>query len=44
MQLFALGLLAEMQVRHFHDRGGRASYTVTGARHLAKKNDEPIRH
>jgi glycosyltransferase involved in cell wall biosynthesis len=45
MQLFALGLLAEMQVRHFHDRlGGRASYTVTGARHLAKKNDETIRH
>jgi hypothetical protein len=36
--------LAEMQVRHFHDRGGRSSYTVTGARHLAKKNDETIRH
>jgi glycosyltransferase involved in cell wall biosynthesis len=45
MQLFALGLLAEMQVRHFHDRlGGRASYTVTGARHPAKKNDQTIRH
>jgi glycosyltransferase involved in cell wall biosynthesis len=45
MQLFALGLLAEMQVRHFHDRlGGRSSYTVSGARHLAKKNDETIQH
>jgi glycosyltransferase involved in cell wall biosynthesis len=44
MQLFALGLLAEMQVRHFYDRvGGRPPYTVTGARHLAKKNDETIR-
>jgi len=45
MQLFALGLLAEMQVRHFHDRvGGRSLYTVTGARHLTKKNEETIRH
>jgi glycosyltransferase involved in cell wall biosynthesis len=44
MQLFAVGLLAELQVRHYHDRmGGRPPYTVTGARHLAKKNEESIR-
>jgi len=45
MQLVALGLLAEMQVRHFYDRlGGHSSYTVTGARHLAKQNDKPVQH
>ena len=46
MQLFALGLLAEMQVRHFHDRlGPRATYSVNGARHATtNKNDQSIRH
>ena len=44
MQLFAVGLLAEMQVRHYHDRqSGRPPYTVSGARHLDKKNEESLR-
>jgi glycosyltransferase involved in cell wall biosynthesis len=43
MQLFAVGLLAELQVRHYHDRvSGRPPYTVAGARHFAKKNEESI--
>ena len=44
MQLFAVGLLAELQVRHYHDRrGGRPPYTLAGARHFPRKNEETIR-
>jgi len=44
MQLFAVGLLAEMQVRHYHDRlSGRPPYTVAGARHFDGKNEESLR-
>ncbi len=44
MQLFALGLLAEMQLRLYHDRPrGEASYIVSTSRHLSRKNDETIR-
>jgi glycosyltransferase involved in cell wall biosynthesis len=44
MQLFAVGLLAELQVRHYHDRlSGRPPYTVAGARHFTSKNEESIR-
>jgi len=41
IQLFAVGLLAELQVRHYHDRlSGRPRYTVAGARHFQKRNEE----
>jgi hypothetical protein len=42
IQLFAVGLLAEMQVRHYHDRlSGHPPYTVTG-RHTVEKNEETV--
>lgn len=45
IQVFALGLLAELQVRHYHDRlRGRAPYTVTRTPQVSKKNEESIRH
>lgn len=44
MQLSAVGLLAELQVRYYHDRlGGRPPYRVAGGRHFPRKNEEPIR-
>jgi glycosyltransferase involved in cell wall biosynthesis len=44
MQLFVLGLLAEMQLRLYHDRPrGRESYTVSAGRDFAKKNSERFR-
>jgi hypothetical protein len=41
IQLFAIGLLAEMQVRHYHDRlSGHPPYTVTRSRSIADENAE----
>jgi glycosyltransferase involved in cell wall biosynthesis len=43
IQLFAVGLLAELQVRHYHDRlSGHPPYTVTRSGHGAKKNEESV--
>jgi glycosyltransferase involved in cell wall biosynthesis len=44
VQLFALGLVAEMLVRHFHERNDRGSlYNVTGERHGQKEHREAAR-
>jgi glycosyltransferase involved in cell wall biosynthesis len=45
VQLIALGLLAELQVRHYHEQRDRsAAYSVEGARHTSHKSQEFFRH
>jgi len=44
VQLAALGLLAELQVRHYHEvYDWRTRYTVTRSRRPHHKNEEPLR-
>ncbi|MDP9338899.1 MAG: glycosyltransferase family 2 protein [Acidobacteriota bacterium] len=44
VQLIALGLLAELQVRHYHEQRDRsAAYSVEGALHTSHKNHEFLR-
>src|SRR5262249_25772075 len=44
VQLFALGLVAEMLVRHFHERNYQSSlYNVIGGRHTQRDYGQPAR-